>query len=147
TIVSGAVVADLSGAQPRFEFTGKAAGIAWRGGLIEAVGAVITSGAGSDLLTKLTARGAFTARNLDLSPSPAFSVAHGEFDLSWGKGTPRLTLTPLTATTEGSNWTGTAETRDSGEVVLKLASGPKQLQAAGAVFKGEPLKPAATSAP
>ena len=147
TAISGAVAVDLSGAQPKYEFTGKAAGIGWRGGQIEAVGAVTTSGAGGDLLARLTAQGAFTARNLDLSPSPVFSVAHGQFELSWSRGAPHLTLTPLTATAQGASWTGTAETRDSGEVVLKLASGPKQIQAAGAIFRGEPLKPAATPVP
>jgi hypothetical protein len=84
---------------------------------------------------------------VDLSPSPKLSGAHGQFELSWTKGTPHLTLTPLTATAEGANWTGTAETRDSGEVILKLVSGPKQFSASGAIFKGEPLKPAGAPAP
>jgi hypothetical protein len=136
------LTADLVGAEPRYEFSGRAGGISWRGGALEAEGTITTTGSGEELLGALIARGAFTARSLDLSPLSQFSSAQGQFDLRWAKGGPRLSLEPLSATSGGVSWRGSVEPRDNGEVFLKLAAGEKQLQASGAVFRGEPLVPA-----
>jgi hypothetical protein len=142
--ITGALTADLTGAEPRYEFSGRAGGINWRGGSIEAEGRVSTAGSGAELLGKLAAKGAFTARNLDLAPVNQFSSAQGEFDLTWTKGGPRLTLVPLSATAGGVSWRGSVEPRDNGEVLVKLAAGEKLVQASGAIFRGDPLVLAAS---
>lgn len=139
--LSGDVKIDVTGAQPAYEFTGKATGVAWRSGLIEVQGAAGTSGVGGELLSHLTMKGSFSAKNLDLAPIRRFPAAQGQFDLSWGKNGPSLKLSPLTATADGASWEGTADTRDNGEVVLKLTSGARSIQASGAVLRGEAFKP------
>jgi hypothetical protein len=140
--LNGVLTADLVGAEPRYEFSGRAGGISWRGGSLEAEGVVTTAGSGEDLLESLTAKGAFTARGLDLTPLSQFSSAQGQFDLKWPRGGPRLSLEPLSATAGGVAWRGSVEPRDNGAVFLKLTAGEKELQATGAVFRGEPLVPA-----
>lgn len=139
--LSGDAKIDVTGSQPAYAFTGKATGVAWRGGLIEAQGTAGTSGVGGDLLSHLTMKGSFSARNLDLTPIRRFPAAQGQFELSWSRSGPGLKLSPLTATADGASWEGTADTRENGEVVLKLTSGERSIQASGAVLRGEAFKP------
>ncbi len=141
SVLSGDGKLEVTGAQPAYAFEGKATGVAWRGGLIDAQGTAGTSGVGGDLLSHLAMKGSFNARNLDLAPLRRFPTAQGQFELSWGKNGPSLKLSPLTATADGAAWQGTAETRENGEVVLKLTSGDRAIQASGAVLQGEGFKP------
>ena len=134
--LTGDVNVDLLGARPRYEFLGKATGLAWRGGFIDAEGTASAAGAGRDLLASLVAKGTFTAKNVDLAPIRRFPSAQGPFELSWGKTGPALKLTALTATADGATWVGTADTAENGEVSLHLMSGERSIEAVGAIFRG-----------
>ncbi len=137
--LTGTLAIDLTGAQPRYDFTGKGSGLGWRNGLLEAEGTATTVGSGSDILSRLALKGTFSGRNLEVITGHRVVLAQGPFELAWGKNSPSITSPGLTATVDGGVWTGTLETKDNGEVALKLTSGERVLQATGAVFRGDPL--------
>jgi len=140
---NGSATVNLSQREPSFEVAGKLAGFAWHAGMLEADGTMTTSGTGQSLLTNMKAAGTLHGRNIDLSPVEQWDLIDGNFDLSWNGRTPRLRLGQLSMTSAGSKFQGTAETQKDGKLILRVTDGTRQIQAAGALLQGEPLKPSA----
>ena len=137
---TGDVSIHLAARAPRYEVNGSLAGFLWRGGTLDASVALTTSGTGTDLLTNLHAEGAFHGKRLDVAPPDPWESAEGRFDLDWARTAPRLRLPALTVETGGSKWTGSAETGDGGQMVLRLADGSRRMEASGALLRGEMLR-------
>jgi hypothetical protein len=131
----------LAGRQPRYEVNGTLSGFAWQGGTLTATGALKTSGMGLDLLSNLRVEGTFTGRKLEIATLNPWDSAEGKFDFALVNAVPRLRLSALTIQSAGTKWTGTAETQDSGQMVVKVADGSRHMEASGALWKGEALKP------
>jgi hypothetical protein len=148
-VFSGAATVSLAQRQPRYELTGTATGLSWRSGRLDAEGTLATSGSGLDLLSNLKAAGTFVGRNLDLTPvaagegSAVWDRVEGSFDWSSNGRGPQLKLGQLVMTMAGNTFQGSAETQSDGQVLLKATDGTKQIQASGALLRGEALKPVA----
>ena len=100
-----------------------------------------TSGIGVDLLSNLRAEGTFTGRKLEIAPLNSWDSVEGRFDFAIAKTIPKLRLSMLTIQSAGARWTGTGETLDSGQIVVKVADGARHMEASGALLQGEALKP------
>ncbi len=140
---AGLATVDLAQREPRYVISGKVAGLPWRAGAMEAEGTLSTSGTGLDLLRNMTAVGSFRGRDIDLTPLDTYETVDGCFEWSWDARNPKLKLTELTMTSGGATWMGSAEMQDGGQLVLRVSDGTKQIQASGALLRGDPLKPIA----
>ena len=133
---SGSATIRLAGRQPAYEVQGKLTGLPWRSGKLNAEGTLAASGTGAGLLTNLRANGTFDGKDLD-----AYDSAEGLFDWSWDARNPKLKLTQLVLKTGVDTYSGTAEMEDNGQLVLKVGDGTHHIQAAGAILRGDALKP------
>jgi hypothetical protein len=140
-VFSVAAVVNLAQRQPRYQIAGKVNGLPWRSGAMDAEGTLSTSGTGLDLLTNMSAKGSFRARQIDLAPLDTYDKIDGCFEWSWDQRSPKLKLTQLVMTAGSDIYLGSAETLDNGQLVLRVSDGTKQILASGALLRGDPLKP------
>jgi hypothetical protein len=109
--------ADLTGNAPSYHLAGDVAGIAWKGGKVDADLFADTAGAGTDLIANLRSEGSFSARNLDLE----YSSMAGCFQFSWARNSPQFKLTSLKVSAGDETMIGSGLTAPTGEIVLDLA--------------------------
>lgn len=138
---AGDAAIHLAGRKPRYEMNGTLSGLPWQGGTLAATGVLTTSGMGVDLLSNLRAEGTFTGRKLEIAPLNLWDSVEGRFDFAVAKTTPKLRLSMLTILSAGTRWTGSGETLDSGQIIVKVADGARHMEASGALLQGEALKP------
>lgn len=127
--------------QPAYEVDGKVTGVPWRSGTIDAEGMLTTSGTGTDLFTHMRAQGSFEGKEIDLAPVDDYDSIAGSFEWVWDARNPRLRLSQLIMKTGDATYLGSAETQDNGQLVLKISDGTRNVQAAGALLRGDALKP------
>jgi len=142
TFTGGATI-HLDRRQPAYEIAGKLTGMAWRSGILDAEGTLATSGTGMSLLDHMRAKGSFEGKEIDLSPVDSYDSVAGTFDWAWDARNPKLHLTQLVMKSGDDIFQGTADSADDGQVILKLTDGNRRIQAAGAIFRGDALKPVA----
>ncbi|MFZ0595079.1 MAG: hypothetical protein WAM39_31750, partial [Bryobacteraceae bacterium] len=118
---------NLLDGRPRYSFSGRAAGLAWKGGRLDVSGLVTTAGFGEDLLRNLQSTGAFEGRDLNPSQDVNFSAVTGNYTLSFDSGWPRLQLTELSAEQAEEAWQGSGSSDKDGGLVLDLTDGARQL--------------------
>lgn len=140
---AGVAAVNLAQREPRYEIAGKVAGLPWRAGSMDAEGTLHTFGTGVDLLGNMTAAGSFRGRDIDLTPLDTYDAVDGCFEWSWDARNPKLKLTQLVMTAGGATWLGSAEMQDGGQLVLRVSDGTKQIQASGALLRGDAMKPVA----
>jgi hypothetical protein len=138
---SGGATIHLAGRQPGYEVQGKLTGLPWRNGTINAEGTLAASGTGAGLLTNLRANGSFDGKEIDLAALDAYDSVEGLFDWTWDARNPKLKLTQLVMKTGADTYSGTAEMEDNGQLVIKVSDGTRRIQAAGAILRGDALKP------
>ena len=68
-------------------------------------------------------------------------VAGRSFEWAWDARNPKLRLTQLVMKTGADTYLGSAEMEDNGQLVLKVSDGTRHIQAAGAILRGDLLKP------
>jgi hypothetical protein len=139
--LAGTAAIHLAGRQPRYELNGSLSGFAWQSGTLTAIASVKTSGTGTDLLSNLRVDGTFSGKKLEIATFNPWDNVEGKFDFAFANTSPRLRLSALTIQSAGAKWTGAAETQDSGQMVIKVADGSRHMEAAGALLRGEALKP------
>ncbi|MDP9053673.1 MAG: hypothetical protein M3N93_05140, partial [Acidobacteriota bacterium] len=137
----GAGTIHLAGREPAYDVTGKLSGLAWRNGAIGAEGVLSTSGAGAALLSNMEAQGTFNGRGIEFAPAEAWDAISGTFDWGADARSPRLRLPHLVMKSGAETYLGSAEMDERGQLVLKVGDGIRHIQAAGAILKGEALKP------
>jgi hypothetical protein len=133
----GAATIHLAGRQPRYEVRGRLSGLEWRNGMVSADGMLSTFGTGTALLGNMRAQGSFEGRDVEVSAADSYDSVTGTFEWSW----PKLRFPQLMIKASGDTYLGSAEMDDSGQLVLKVSDGTKHIQAAGAILRGEALKP------
>jgi len=138
---AGGATIRLDRRQPAYEVAGKATGMPWHSGTIDAEGTLATSGTGTGLLDHLRGKGSFEGSEIDLSPVDSYDTVAGTFDWAWDARNPKLHLAQLVLKNGNETYQGTADTQDDGQVVLKLTDGSRHIQAAGAILRGDALKP------
>ena len=138
---SGGATIHLAGRQPAYEVQGKLTGLPWRNGKLNAEGTVSASGTGAGLLTNLRANGSFDGKEIDLAALDAYDSVEGLFDWGWDARNPKLKLTQLLMKSGAETYSGTAEMEDNGQLVLRVSDGTRRIQAAGAILRGDALKP------
>jgi hypothetical protein len=114
--ISAVIDADLSGYAPSYHLAGDVAGIAWKGGKVEADLSADTSGTARDLLANLHSEGSFKARDLDLQ----YTSMAGCFQFSLLRNAPQVKLTGLTLSDGTETLVGRGTTSANGELVLDL---------------------------
>ncbi len=139
-VFAGSAGVDLSQRQPAYTVSGLLKGLPWRSGAVDAEGTMTTSGTGSDLLTNMSAKGSFRAREIDLEPVDTYDKIDGCFDWQWDSKNPKLKLTQLVMTSGGDTYLGAADMLDNGQLVLRVSDGTRQIQASGALLRGDSLK-------
>jgi hypothetical protein len=137
----GIATIHLAQRQPVYELEGRLTGMLWRSGTIDAEGLLTTSGTGTDLFTHMRAQGSFEGKEIDLAPVDAYDSVAGSFEWTWDARNPRLRLNQLVMKTGDATYLGSAETQDNGQLVLKISDGTRNIQAAGALLRGDALKP------
>jgi hypothetical protein len=137
---SGDLTVSLGDREPRYQMAGKVAGLAWRGGTMNAEGVLTTSGTGPALLRNMAATGSFRGADVELAPPEAYDAVAGCFEWAWDARNPRLKLSQLVISAGGQTWLGGGEMQESGQLVLRVSDGAKQMQVAGAVLRGDALK-------
>jgi hypothetical protein len=141
TAFKGITTIHLAQRQPVYEIEGHLTGMPWRAGTIDAEGLLTTSGTGTDLFTHMRAKGSFEGKEIDLAPVDAYDSVAGSFEWTWDARNPRLRLSQLIMKTGDATYLGSAETQDNGQLVLKISDGTRNIQAAGALLRGDALKP------
>jgi hypothetical protein len=131
----------LAQRQPLYEIKGRLTGMPWHSGTIDAAGLLTTSGTGADLFTHMRARGSFEGKEIDLAPVDVYDAMTGAFDWTWDARNPKLRLSQLVMKTGDAVYLGSAETLDNGQLILKISDGTRNIQAAGALLRGDALKP------
>ena len=137
---SGVGEVSLAQRDPRYEIAGKVSHLPWRTGTVDAEAAIETEGIGIDLLRNISAKGSFRARDLELTPPDVYDAVAGCFEWEWDARNPKLKLTQLVINSGGDTYLGSAEMQDSGQLVLRVSDGTKQIQASGALLRGDGLK-------
>lgn len=138
---AGGLTIRLAGRQPSYAVQGKLTGLPWHNGTIDAEGTLATSGSGRDLFANLRAQGSFEAKEIDLAPLDSYDSVAGSFEWAWDARNPRLKLTQLVMKTGADTYSGSAEMEDNGQLVIKVSDGTRHIQAAGAILRGDALKP------
>jgi hypothetical protein len=131
----------LAQRQPLYEIEGRLTGMPWHSGLIDAGGLLTTSGTGTDLFTHMRAQGTFDGKAIDLAPVDSYDAVTGSFEWTWDARNPRLRINQLVMKSGEAVYQGSAETQDNGQLVLKISDGTRNIQAAGALLRGDALKP------
>src|SRR5947207_4249554 len=98
--LSGKLDVNLRGSRPNYKLAAKVKGIAWQAGKLDLDAALDTFGTGTQLLTNMSAEGAFAGTNFDLGGLAPLRVAAGNYNLSWWQSGPRLRLTALNLRTD-----------------------------------------------
>ena len=137
----GAAVIHLAGREPAYDVTGRLSDLAWRSGTIGAEGTLSTRGTGMALLANMKAQGSFDGRDIEFAPAEAYDSVTGTFDWAWDARNPKLRLPQLVMKSGADTYLGSAEMEDNGQLVLKVSDGVKHIQAAGAILRGDALKP------
>ena len=137
---SGSGAAHLDRRQPAYDLKGHLSGWLWKSGRLDGDVTLSTAGTGAELLQGLKAGGAFTGSGIDLGPVGQFDSVAGEFEGSFNGADPQISLSQLVMKDNGTTWLGSAESGSNGQVQLKLNDGTRRLQAAGAIFRGEPFR-------
>ena len=132
---------NLAQRQPQYQIAGKLAGVPWRAGTLDAEGTLTTSGTAFDLLSNMSAKGSFHGKNIDLHPPDTWDTIDGCFEWAWDARNPKLRLNQLVVSTDGDTYPGSAEMQDNGVLVLHVSDGTRQIQASGALLRGDALKP------
>lgn len=140
---SGGATIRLVSRQPAYQVQGKLTGLPWHDGTIDAGGVLAASGTGRDLFGNMRAQGTFEGREIDLAALDSYESVTGAFDWSWDARNPKLKLTQLVMKTGGETYIGSAEMQDNGQLVIKISDGSRQIQASGAILRGDALKPIA----
>jgi hypothetical protein len=122
--VTAVIGADLTGHVPSYHLAGDVAGIAWKGGKVDADLSADTSGAGIGLLANLRSEGSFNARDLDLD----YTSMAGCFQFSWARNAPQFKLTSLKVSDGEETLIGSGATAPNGELVLDLAGMAKPVR-------------------
>jgi hypothetical protein len=122
--VTAAIDADLTGHAPSYHLAGDIAGIAWKGGKVDADLSADTSGAGIAMLVNLRAEGSFNARGLDVD----YPLMDGCFQFSGSRNLPQLKLTSLKVSDGDETLIGSGATAPNGEIVLDLAGMDKPVR-------------------
>jgi hypothetical protein len=128
---AGILTAHLNGRQPAYEAEGKLRGFEWRSGAVDADASLVTSGTGTELLSRLRAKGTFEGRNLELPPLETYDSLSGAFELAWDARGPRLRIPQLTAKSAAGTLQGSAEPGDNGQVSVKLSDEARHIQSGG----------------
>ncbi|HTA44744.1 MAG TPA: hypothetical protein VK789_19990 [Bryobacteraceae bacterium] len=138
---TGGATVRLAGRQPAYQVQGKLSGLSWRDGTIDAEGLLATSGTGRNLFANMTAQGTFEGREIDLAALDSYDSVAGSFDWAWDARNPKLKLTQLVMKTGADTFLGTGEMGDNGQLVIRISDGTRHIQAAGAILRGDALKP------
>jgi len=118
--VDGLGAVDLATDTPRYQLSLNAQDLPWKGGLLNAVGEVTTSGFGAAVLANLRASGSFSAENIRFSADDFFETMEGKFALSLADSRPDLRLSSVAAANGADIWTGEASVEEDGKLVLHL---------------------------
>ena len=133
--LSGKADVNLRGSRPNYRLEAKVKGIAWQAGKLDLDAAAETFGTGTQLLTNLTAEGAFSGGNFDFGGLAPLRAAAGNYNLSWWQSGPRLRLTALNLRTDEDTFTGRGATQEDGRLVVLLTSGAKEMRMTGTLAK------------
>ncbi|MEN6601834.1 MAG: hypothetical protein ABFD86_05410, partial [Bryobacteraceae bacterium] len=93
--LTGALAISVSGAAPRYRFSGKVEGLHWRGGKAAIEGVAEASGAGEALLKSLRMKGTLRGESLDLLDNKEVRSLEARAEVSWRSGTPEYRFTDL----------------------------------------------------
>src|SRR5215475_11019191 len=82
---TGNIDVNLRGSRPTYRIKAKVKGLPWQSGELDADVAAETFGTGVQLLTNLTAEGAFTGSALDLGSYGTARNVAGAYSMSWNQ--------------------------------------------------------------
>lgn len=136
----GALTADLAGRAPVYKGRVEASAVPWQEGRLDGGAAFETSGAGSQLIPRLSAQGTFAARDVVLAPDTEWRTASGSFSYT---GASRLQITGIEAAIGPDSYQGAGAANADGRLAIELASAQRQLRLAGRISgQGVELRPA-----
>ena len=133
--ITGKLSIALRGARPSYRLVAQLRGLSWQGGKLDAEGAIDSSGAGAQLLSNLTSKGAFTGSGFDFGADAVGRAVSGEYTLEWWRPAPRLRLTALTVRIGDDTYAGRGATQDDGRLVVLLTNGARELRLSGPLAK------------
>ena len=134
-VVTGKLDVNLRGSRPNYKLNAEVKGMSWQGGDLNLDAAVDTFGTGTQLLTNLSAEGAFSGTNFDLTGLGSLRSAAGAYSLSWWQSGPRLLLSALNLRTDEDTYTGRGATQEDGRLVVLLTNGGKEMRMTGTLAK------------
>jgi hypothetical protein len=133
--LSGSIDVNLRGSRPTYKAAVKVNGLPWQSGNLDADGTIETFGTGLQLLTNLTAEGAFTGSALDLGTYGTARNVSGAYSMSWNQSGPRLRFSNISVRTEEETFTGRGATQDDGKLIVSLSSGAREMRMTGTLAK------------
>jgi hypothetical protein len=129
--VTGTLTVSLRGSRPAYRLDGRAKGVAWKSGKVDAETVLESSGTGTELLTRLHSTGTFVARGLEMEALPGLESVSGAFDLIWAQTAPNLRFTGLQVVSGDETYTGQGATQPDGRLLFQLISGNKEMRMSG----------------
>jgi hypothetical protein len=129
--VSGRLDVNLRSLLPSYRLTAKLKGLAYLTGKVDAEGAIESFGTGTQLLTNLTAEGAFAGTGWDLGTPAAIRAVDGTFHLTWAPSGPRIHLTEVSLRDSEDTYTGNGATEANGHVIVLLSGGGREIRVSG----------------
>jgi hypothetical protein len=133
--ITGKLSIALRGARPSYALQARLRGLSWQGGKLDVEGALETSGAGAQLLSNLTSKGAFSGAGIDFGAEAVGRAVSGDYALEWWKPAPRLRLTAVTVRIGEDTYAGRGATQDDGRLVVLLTNGARELRLSGPFAK------------
>lgn len=132
-VISGDLTIDLSKSVPAYVLGGVLKEVAWRDGMVDAEGEVRTYGLGAEVISNLTGKGCFSARDVALAPDFALKALGGCFTLA-SSGPNRLETFKLEASTSDHEaMSGRAVWKRGGLLTLEFTGGSKPVRLTGTV--------------
>lgn len=130
--LTGALLADLSAAEPRYTLNGKLLEVEYHGGSLDLEGRLESRGTGAKVLAEAKAEGSFKGRRLNFSTDGEFRTATGAFQWNLAGGAPRWRLTNIEAVSGQETLTGSGATQPDGRLVIEISGARRQLRLIGA---------------
>ncbi len=135
--LAGALAISVSGAAPRYRFSGRVENMHWRAGKVAIEGVAEASGAGEALLKSLRMKGTLRGESLDLLADKEVRSLEARGEVDWRGGAPEYHFTDLLVRFPRENVKGSGGTAKAGTLEFTLNGESARYHVRGAA---SPLK-------
>ncbi len=131
--ISGELGINLERAEPAYTWQGKATGLNWQGGKVDASWSAEARGLGVDIGRTGTAKGDISGEQVQFGESASRRFG-GKFGIRVEGSGPKIDLENIEIEIGGLTWTGKGSTQKDGRLVVDLAGDGREMKLSGPVM-------------